>query len=137
MKHCTFDYVNAATRIISGLPRSAYISTTLANLHWLRAAERIKFILVTPAFRCLQGSAPGFLSADFIQNADVQSGRHLQPMDSFVRPSRLVTVGDRTFPFAALTCGTVFLTSSLHCSHNFLSGVNLRRFYFARQAIQS
>jgi len=37
--------LNAAAGVISGLPRSAHISTPLANLHWLCATERIKFKL--------------------------------------------------------------------------------------------
>ena len=35
--------LNASARTITGLPRSAHITTSLAGLHWLRAAERIKF----------------------------------------------------------------------------------------------
>jgi len=65
--------LNAAARVISGLPRSVQISATLANLHWLPAAERIKFKLATLTFHCLQGSAPLHLSADFIRVADVPS----------------------------------------------------------------
>jgi len=53
-------------------------STTLANLHWLRTAERIKFKLTTLTFRWLQGSAPRYLSADFIWVADVTSRRRLR-----------------------------------------------------------
>jgi len=46
----------AAARVISGLLHSAHTtSTTLSNMHWLRAADRIKFQLATPTFRCLQG----------------------------------------------------------------------------------
>ena len=43
--------LNAAARTITGLPCSAHISTTLAGLHWLRSAERIKFKLATLVFR--------------------------------------------------------------------------------------
>jgi len=77
--------------------RSAHVSTTLANLHWLRAAERINFQLATLTFRCL------LLLADFIRVADVLSCRRLRSSSTnglIVRSLRLVTVGDRAFPVA-------------------------------------
>jgi hypothetical protein len=95
--------LNAAARTITGLPRSAHISTTLAGLHWLRAAERIKFKLATLMFRCLHGTAPRYLSADFIRVADVPARRRLRSSTTnslIVRQTRLVTVGDRAFPVA-------------------------------------
>jgi len=57
-----------------------------------------------------------------------------------VRPPRLVTVDDCAFVHfrsQALTCGTVFLTNSLHCSLNFPSGVNSRNFYFVHHTLTS
>jgi hypothetical protein len=101
---CRFQSVlNAAARTITGLPRSAHISTTLAGLHWLRAAERIEFKLATLMFRCLHGTAPRYLSADFIRVADVPARRRLRSSTTnsvIVRQTRLVTVGDRAFPVA-------------------------------------
>ena len=75
----------------------------LLVFHWLRAAERIKFQLVTLVFRCLHGTAPRYLSANFIRVADVPARRRLRSSTTnslIVRPTRLVTVGDRTFPVA-------------------------------------
>jgi ribonuclease P/MRP protein subunit RPP40 len=95
--------LNAAARTITGLPRSAHISTTLAGLHWLRAAERIKFKLATLMFRCLHGTAPRYLSSNFIRVADVPARRRLRSSSTnslIVRQTRLVTVGDRAFPVA-------------------------------------
>jgi len=103
--------LNAAARIISGLPRSAHISTLLANLHWLRSAERIKFKLATLTFSYIQGSDPWLLSADFTRVADVQSRRRLYPIVSSFgncdsSPSVIMYFQSQT-----LTCGTVFLTN--------------------------
>jgi len=39
--------LDAAAKTITGLLRSAHISTTLASLHWLHAAKCIKFKLTT------------------------------------------------------------------------------------------
>jgi hypothetical protein len=96
--------LNAAARSIAGLPRSAHISTSLAGLHWLRAAERVKFKLATLTYRCLHGTAPRYLTADFSRVANLPYRRHLRSGSSdalLVRPTRLVTVGDRAFSVAA------------------------------------
>jgi len=51
--------MNASARTITGLQRSAHITMSLAGLHWLRAAERIKFKLATlTIYRCLHCAAP-------------------------------------------------------------------------------
>jgi len=86
------------------LPRSAHITTSLTGLHWLRTAERIKFKLATLAYRCLHCSAPRYLPAQLICVADNPSCQHLHSSATdalLVRPTRLVTVGDRAFLVAA------------------------------------
>jgi len=96
--------LNASARTITGLPRSAHITTSLAGLHWLRAAERIKFKLATLAYRCLHCTAPRYLSTQLTRVADIRSRRRLRSSATdalLVRPTRLVTVGERAFPVAA------------------------------------
>jgi len=129
---CLQYVFNAAARIIAGLPHSAHISTTLANLHWFHTTQCIKFKLVTLMFHCFQGFAPHHLSTNFIWISDVPSRRRLLSTStnslSFL-PSWLFTVGDRSFP---VTCANLWnglpdeLTS---LQYNFLSSVNLRRFF--------
>ena len=95
--------LNAAARTITGLPHSAHISSTLAELHWLRAAERIKFKLATMMFRCLYGTAPRYLSVNLTRVADVPVRRRLRSSTTnalIVQRTRLATVGDRAFPVA-------------------------------------
>jgi hypothetical protein len=70
--------MNAAARIITGLPRSAHISTTLANLHWLRAPERIAFKLALLAFKCLNNTGPRYLCNHFHRIADIPSRQRLR-----------------------------------------------------------
>jgi hypothetical protein len=42
-----------------GLSRSAHVSAILADLHWLKAPERIRFKLAVITYhRCLHGAAP-------------------------------------------------------------------------------
>ena len=50
--------LNAAARMIVGLRRRYHISQTLADLHWLRSAERIDFKLAVTVYRCLHNTAP-------------------------------------------------------------------------------
>jgi hypothetical protein len=49
--------MNAAARSIVGLSRSAHVSTILADLHLLKALERIRFKLAIITCRCLHGTA--------------------------------------------------------------------------------
>ena len=113
--------INAAAWSIAGLRRSEHITDTLASFHWLRAPERIKFKLAVLVYRALHGTAPQYLSGQLQYVADLPSRRRgwLRSSTSSlldVRPSRLVTVGDRSFAAA----GPVFLsTSSLprHSQH--------------------
>ena len=63
----------------------------------------IKFKLATLVFRCLHGTAPHYLSANFIRVADVPARRPLLSSTTntlIVRPTRLVTFSDRAFPVA-------------------------------------
>jgi len=85
--------------------------------------------LATLMFRCLQGSTPNYLSADFTWVANVQSCWHrLQLMVSLFDHSDSSPSVIVHFQLQALTCRMVFLTNSLHCRHNFLSVVNLNLF---------
>jgi hypothetical protein len=96
--------MNAAARTITGLPRSAHISTTLANLHWLRAPERIAFKLAVLVFKCLNNTAPRYLCNQFHRIADIPSRQRLRSSSTLqldVPPARLATVGDRAFNVAA------------------------------------
>ena len=92
----------AAARSIAGLRRSDHVTDTLASFHWLRAPERIDFKLAVLVCRALHGTAPRYLS-DLLRVADLPSRRRLRSATSSqldVRPSRLVTVGDRSFASA-------------------------------------
>jgi len=97
--------LNAAARSIAGLRRSDHVTNTLASFHWLRAPERIDFKLVVLVYRALHGTAPRYLSDLLRHVADLPSRRRLRSATSSssqldVRPSRLVTVGDRSFASA-------------------------------------
>jgi len=95
--------LNASARLITGLRRSAHITDALASFHWLRAAERIKFKLAVIVYRALHSTAPQYLSDMLRRVADIPSRSRLRSSTSIhlvVRPSRLVTVGERSFASA-------------------------------------
>ena len=94
--------LNAAARSIAGLRRSDHVTDTLASFHWLRAPEHINFKLAVLVYRALHGTAPRYLSDLLRCVADFPSHHRLQSATSSqldVRPSRLVTVGDRLFGY--------------------------------------
>jgi len=98
--------LNAAAWSIAGLRRSEHITDALDSFHWLRAApERIKFKLAVIVYRALHGTAPQYLSDQLQYVADLPTrhrGRLRSSTSSLleVRPSRRVTVGDRSFAIA-------------------------------------
>jgi len=55
---------NAAARLIFKACRQDHIQPLLHRLHWLRMPERISFRLALLVYRCLHGSAPGYLASD-------------------------------------------------------------------------
>ena len=95
--------LNASARSIAGLCRSAHITDTLASFHWLRVHEQIEFKLAVFVYRAVHGTAPRYLCDMLTRVADVQSRSRLRSSTSsqlIVRPSRLVTIGDRSFASA-------------------------------------
>jgi len=93
-------FLNTAARSIAGLRRSDHVTDTLASFHWLRASEHINFKLAVLVYRALHGTAPRYLSDLLRRVADLPSRRRLRSATSSqldVRPSRLITVGDRSF----------------------------------------
>jgi hypothetical protein len=53
---------NCAARVIKRTPRSAHISPVLKELHWLPIKYRIQYKTLLLTFKCLNGSAPSYLS---------------------------------------------------------------------------
>ena len=97
--------LNAVAPSIAGLRRSEHITDALASFHWLRAPERIKFKLAVIVYRALHGTVPRYLSDQLQCVADLPSRRRGRLRSSTsslldVRPSRLDTVGDRSFAAA-------------------------------------
>ena len=95
---------NGAARLIFTAPRRDHVQPLLRSLHWLRVPERISFGLAVLVYRCLHGSAPGYLASDLERVSDVDARRGLRSSSTsaLVGPRTLrATIGDRAFPAAA------------------------------------
>ena len=97
--------INAAARSIAGLRRSERITDTLASFHWLRVPERSKFklavIVYRPSSQWHCTSVPSWAAQLCCWHAVAKSSSVIiLYTDLVVRPSRLVTAGDRSFAAA-------------------------------------
>jgi len=75
-----------------------------AQLHWLKARERIDFKLTLLVYKCQHGAALSYLADELRQPADFEARRRLRSDSSpslIVRRTRLSTINDRAFPVAA------------------------------------
>ena len=84
--------------VIGRAPRGCW------SLHWLRVPERISFRLAVLMYRCLHGSAPGYLASDHQRVSDLGARRRLRSSctSALVAPRTVrATIGDRAFPAAA------------------------------------
>jgi len=70
--------INAGARLILNTNRREHVTPLLRQLHWLRVPERITFKLATLMFQCVNGTAPGYLSADVRRVIDVPGRKHLR-----------------------------------------------------------
>ena len=52
---------NTAARLVTGLPRTCYITPVLSSLHWLPVVYRIQFKILLLTFKCLHDIAPQYL----------------------------------------------------------------------------
>jgi len=52
---------NAAARLVSGARRYDHITPVLTTLHWLPVRKRVMFKTVVLVWKCLNGTAPGYL----------------------------------------------------------------------------
>jgi len=95
---------NAAARLIFKACCQDHIQPLLCRLHWLRMPERISFWLAVLVYRCLYGSAPGYLASDLQRVSHLNTRRRLRSSttSALVVPRTVhSTTGNRTFPATA------------------------------------
>ncbi|KAK6178265.1 hypothetical protein SNE40_013071 [Patella caerulea] len=94
---------NTAARIISLAPCYSHMTPILKELHFLPVSYRIKFKILCYTFRCLNGTAPKYLS-DLLQS--YTPARTLRSVDKkllVVPKPKTVRFGQRTFSYSAPT----------------------------------
>jgi len=97
--------LNAAARLVFSANRSAYTTHLLQELHWLRVPKRIQFWVCGLTYRCLNVTAPQYMSECILPASSRSSGRQLRSTESIsllVPSTCRATIGDRAFPVAAV-----------------------------------
>ena len=74
--------LNAAASLIFAARKTDRITPLLAELHWLKAPERIAFRLCVLAYRCLHGTAPAYLAHSLRLATMVEGRRCLRSADT-------------------------------------------------------
>ncbi len=88
---------NSAARVIFNLRKHDPVSQHLKTLRWLSVSNRAKYRVACLSFRCLNGSAPSYLSSlltPYLPTRDLRSGgKNLLT----TKPYRLAQYGKRAF----------------------------------------
>ena len=92
---------NAAARLVSGA-RHDHITPVLTKLHWLSVRKRVVFKTLVVVWKCLNGTAPGYLSELCIPVASASGRQHLRSASTDVlQVTRARTmIGRRSFAVA-------------------------------------
>jgi hypothetical protein len=103
LQNCQQAVLNSAARQIYSFRRHGHITPILRELHWLRIPERIIFKLGTLVYRCIEGTAPPYLSKQLQRSTSVTAGSRLRSastVEVVVPASHRSTLGDRSFSVA-------------------------------------
>jgi len=95
---------NAAAWLIFKACRQDHIQPLLCRLHWLWMPERVSFRLAVLVYRCLHGSAPGYVASNLQCVSHLNARQRLRSSTTsvLVAPRTVhFTIGDRTFPATA------------------------------------
>ena len=88
---------NSAVRIVTKCKKSEHISPHLEELHWLPVTQRIKFKILTFAYKCLHGLAPDYLSDLLTLYSPTRNLRSSSAIQLVVPKTKLRKYGDRAF----------------------------------------
>ena len=95
------------------------------DLHWLRAPQRIEFLLAVLVYRLLHGMVPSHLADELHWVADLDSRRRLRSASTsalVIPPMPCTMIGDRTFWSRLRKSGTAYrrVCSLLHHFQSFV-----------------
>jgi len=124
-----------AAKPVTGFRRWAHITDTLANFHWLRAPEWVKFKLAVVVYSAFHGTAPQYLSDQWLAEphswhavSGVHFGRQLPTNLQSVRRVLSQLANDHLL-LLAQSCETVF-RMKLHLHHWLCFRENRKHIYF-------
>ena len=92
---------NAAARLICRKRKHDHITGSLMFLHWLPVEARIEFKILLVTFKALNNIAPSYIINLINIKQNSRALRSSAEMILIVPKTRLKTVGDRSFAFAA------------------------------------
>jgi hypothetical protein len=92
---------NTAARILTLTNKYSHITPILESLHWLPIQYRIMFKILTLTYRCLNGSAPSYLSQLLSPYNPPRSLRSSDQLLLTIPKTKTKTYGDRAFQNAA------------------------------------
>lgn len=93
---------NSAARCVVGSKRYEHITPTLRDLHWLPINQRIKFKLICLTKRCLDGTAPTYLSTQLHLRKACRETRS-SSKQQLMQPLSKKSIQQRRFAAAAAT----------------------------------
>jgi len=103
---------NAAARLVSGARRHDHITPVLTTLHRLPVRKRVMFKTVVLVWKCLNGTAPGYLSELCVPVASASGRQHLKSASTGLLqvPRARTTIG------RLRCCGPIPVKQSSCCS---------------------
>ena len=91
---------NKAARLITRTRQRDHITPVLKQLHWLPVRSRIRYKVLTMAYKCIHGQAPSYLSQ--LLNSQCRDGRIRQAKEiRLCIPKHLKMIGACAFQVAA------------------------------------
>ena len=92
---------NFAARIISGTRKYDHITPVLKELRWIPVRLQLYYREAIMAFKCMTGTAPTYLSSQFVSRGSV-SGRPTRQSTQLNIPLLKTASGHKTFYFRAV-----------------------------------
>lgn len=92
---------NVAARIVSRVDKQAHITPVLYSLHWLPIKFRIVFKILLLTYRCLNGTAPAYLTELIKPYIPTRSLRSASQHLLVIPKTKLCSYGNRSFAYAA------------------------------------
>ena len=92
---------NSAARVVTRSRKFDHITPILHDLHWLPVSKRITFKVLILTYRALHGLAPDYIADLVMPYSPARSLRSANERLLTVPASRLRSLGDRRFAYAA------------------------------------